>query len=242
MPITTPENTEEHLSDLRNEAAFVIQKSWKEHHLKQLSTAVARIHELESIVTRFVKADITSKFHELQEELGKKNTICAIIEQQNEDLTTRILELEQQAQSERQSRLINDDDITDDAIKKMAYSMKEMSIKSDQLSDMLHSSEHQKSSLQSDFIKLESAHKAGRQTIVELKHNLDKTIEKNGKLQFSLRSLRNKLRDALSFKELYHKLKNKSVANKMHSENALNELKTTHWSTLQQMREYKENK
>ena len=106
--------------------------------------AIARIHELEVILTRFVKTDITSKFHGIKEELEKKNILCAIIEKQNEELTDRIIELEQNLLIERQKKPVVDDvdvDMLDnenkdkqESLKRMRCSMNELTMETNRLS------------------------------------------------------------------------------------------------------------
>ena len=210
-----------------------------------MSVAIARIHELEAILTKFVKTDISSQFHEIKEELEKKKNLCGIIEKQNQELTDQIVQLEQSLLIERQKKSIiqNNDKEYDDKIengKRMRHSMNELSMETQRLSQLLSCSQYEKTQLKQSMIELNVKHKTNENTISQLKHNLDKNITKHQKLQFQNRSLRLKLRDALSFKELYFKLKNKNIADKKHYENSLNELKTTHWNTLKELSQFKE--
>ena len=122
----------------------------------------------------------------------------------------------------------------------MRHSINELSMETNRLSQLLKSTEHEKTALKQSFIELSVMHKSDEKIIAELKHNLDKVIGKNKKIEFQNRSLRLKLRDALSFKELYFKLKNKTIADKKHFENSLNDLKTTHWNTLKELSQYKD--
>eukprot|EP01083_Nonionella_stella_P213302 769478_1 len=193
------ETESDHLSSLRNEAAFLIQKTWRKHHLKKLSVAIGRIHELEAVLTKFVKADITAQFHDIKQELQKKNNLCAIIEKQNEELADRIVELEQQLLTKRQTKHIHDidpqnADAKSESVQKMKCSMKELVMETNRLSELLNTTEHEKTSLKTSFIELSVNHKNDEKVIADLKHNLDKTVAKRTKLEFNNRALRLKLR------------------------------------------------
>lgn len=90
---------------LRENAAKTIQKQWKAHKTSRISVCVARIHELEEILTRFVTLDISKQVNELRNELQQKNTLCSIIEEQNQRLTDDIILLQNNAQRNAENNI-----------------------------------------------------------------------------------------------------------------------------------------
>lgn len=217
-------NTAEYLSNLRQDSAFLIQKTWKRHHQRRLSVATARIQELEEALSEFVKTDIVRQFQELQSEL----------KDQNDKLKERTFQMNESYKvSYDPSPLLFVEQVHSISIvsdsnnqQNLSTALKTSELEIKRLSELLTLAKNEKATLLKSMDDL----RAKFQNV---------TVSLRG-TQSQVRSLKMKYRDALSFQELYYKLKAQMMADQKHYEHTLAELKETHWNTLQELGSFRE--